>query len=492
MTVDLFTRETILTYLRNRTQENVARALLTNIIFQRGVPMSLRTDNAPELSSLTGAVTSIAQYLNISQIKTGGHNPRGNSICERVNQSLGAMIRKLSDSDYANIEKIALPAFQFALNTTFNSAIGCTPFEAGHGLSATTIAQARVQVTRRAIDAEGGRDGDTLEDVDEFFDQSDIKEQFELAMRMAEVTRSTSEWHRRMTAENLGQHGQVVDLNDYTIGSKAYVYKPPTQQETISRGRKAKHIDHYIGPGTIARHIGTRSVVVTIRDNKGIEREYQRDAGMVLLKKARPDEQDPTYHQERSQGTRNSSKQDLAANHLKEGEIVILKDDPEAKDWYCAEVRAVLPDRIEVNYYTTQTPPLQNYMTATKKDKMARIRSATFLRTWCLRGDPTTEPPKSARARDKQLWWGKIPLEDIDKYILIRDVGLEASGKLDKISINLTVNLEIPHHQGAGGEDDFADKETFQKQLKRKRKEEQKRIIKETRKHKNTRNKSNK
>jgi hypothetical protein len=50
------------------------------------------------------------------------------------------------------------------------------------------------------IDAEGGRDGDTLEDVDEFFDQSDIKEQFELAMRMAKVTRSTSEWHRRMTA----------------------------------------------------------------------------------------------------------------------------------------------------------------------------------------------------------------------------------------------------------------------------------------------------
>jgi len=211
------------------------------------------------------------------------------------------MIRKISDSDYANIEKIALPAFQFALNTTFNSAIGCTPFEAGHGLPATTIAQARVQVTRRAIDAEGGRDGDTLEDVDEFFDQSDIKEQFELAMRMAEVARSVSEWHRRMTAENLGQHGQVVDLNDLPIGSRAYVYKPPTQQESISRGRKAKHIDHYIGPGTIVRHIGTRSVVVTIRDSNGIEREYQRDAGMVLLKKARPDEQDPTYQIGRAQ-----------------------------------------------------------------------------------------------------------------------------------------------------------------------------------------------
>ena len=138
----------------------------------------------------------------------------------------------------------------------------------------------------------------------------------------------------------------------------------------------------------------------------------------------------------------------------------------------------------------TYQHPLQNYMTASKKDKMARIRSATFLRTWCLRGDPTTEPPKSARARDKQLWWGRIPLEDIDKYILIRDVGLEASGKLDKITINLTVNLEIPHHQGAGGEDDFADKETFQKQLKKKRKEEHKKIVKETKRQKNTRNKN--
>ncbi len=101
---------------------------------------------------------------------------------------------------------------------------------------------------------------------------------------------------------------------------------------------------------------------------------------MVLLRKVRPDEQDPTYHQERSQGTRISSKQDLEENHLKEGEIVILKDDPKAKDWYCAEVRAVLPDRIEVNYYTTQVPPLPNYMIASKKDKVARIESATFLR----------------------------------------------------------------------------------------------------------------
>jgi hypothetical protein len=128
-------------------------------------------------------------------------------------------------------------------------------------------------------------------------------------------------------------------------------------------------------------------------------------------------------------------------------------------------------------------------MMASKKDKVAWMESATFLRTWFLRGNPTTEPPKSARARDKQLWWGRIPLEDIDKYILIRNVGLDASGKLDKITINLAVNLEIPHHQRAGSEDDFKDKETFQKQLKRNRKEEHKKNTKDAMRQKNTRNK---
>ncbi len=65
-----------------------------------------------------------------------------------------------------------------------------------------------------------------------------------------------------MTSENLIQSGQLVDLAHMPIGAEAYIYKPPPQQETVNRGRRAKHIDHYIGPGRIVRHIGTRSAVV--------------------------------------------------------------------------------------------------------------------------------------------------------------------------------------------------------------------------------------
>ncbi len=34
---------------------------------------------------------------------------------------------------------------------------------------------------------------------------------------------------------------------------------------------------------------------------------------------------------------------------LQEDEYVIMKDGPNAGDWYCAEIRKILADRIEVN-----------------------------------------------------------------------------------------------------------------------------------------------
>jgi hypothetical protein len=71
--------------------ERVCQAIMKRIIFLRGVPDEWRSDNAPEL--MQGIVRQVCQYLDINQIVTGGHNPRGNAICERVNQTLGAMIR---------------------------------------------------------------------------------------------------------------------------------------------------------------------------------------------------------------------------------------------------------------------------------------------------------------------------------------------------------------------------------------------------------------
>ncbi len=138
--VDLFSRETMLEFLSNRKMERVCQAIMKRIIFSRGVPDELCSDNAPEL--MQGIVRQVCEYLDITQMVTGGHNPRGNAICERVNQTLGAMIRKLSDLDYKDLRNF-LPSFEFMIKSTLSSATKCTPFEIAHGLPARTIAQAR-------------------------------------------------------------------------------------------------------------------------------------------------------------------------------------------------------------------------------------------------------------------------------------------------------------------------------------------------------------
>ncbi len=158
--VDLFTRETLLEWLPSRKQNLVVQIVMRCIIFERGVPFSIRSDNAPELKR--GVVQQLCSYLNISQILTGSHNSRGNAICERSNQTLGAMLRKLDDQQYKNL-KFYILAFQFAMNTTPHSAIGCSPF-AGHGLPASTLASARLLAARYPHNSLEGQEGDVIED----------------------------------------------------------------------------------------------------------------------------------------------------------------------------------------------------------------------------------------------------------------------------------------------------------------------------------------
>ena len=83
-----------------------------------------------------------------------------------------------------------------------------------------------------------------------------------------------------MTSQKLNQKGVPVELDKFPIGSNAYFYKPPNQGNVITSKRKAKHLDHYVGPGIIESRIGDKSFVISYQG-----REYQRDAGMILPEK---------------------------------------------------------------------------------------------------------------------------------------------------------------------------------------------------------------
>jgi hypothetical protein len=446
--VDLFTRETLLEWLPSRKQNLVVQIVMRRIIFERGVPFSIRSDNAPEL--MKGVVRQLCSYLNISQILTGGHNPRGNAICERSNQTLGAMLRKLDDQQYKNV-KFYIPAFQFAMNTTPHSAIGCSPFEAGHGLPASTLSSARLLAARYPHNSLEGQEGDdnAIEDSEPGELQGKIKDLIELAMRMVDVAKATSEWHRRMTSDNLSQNGKKINLEDYRIGSEVYFYKPPTALESEKKGRKAKHMDHYAGPAKIIKQIGKRSFLIEFTNAKGKSKVFQRDAGMLSLINPTRLNFEPVEtvvhidvpHKHRS----------LTATPLREGEIVLLKDGSVATDWYCAQVLKVLPTHIVVHYYTTQCPPHEDYAKANHQDRKIKISTATFFKTWCLnrgRGSITITPPEGI-GRTRDIWSGKIKIDDLQESLLVRNVVVKPCGKLSELSCEIASKLKYPHHQGA-------------------------------------------
>jgi hypothetical protein len=190
-------------------------------------------------------------------------------------------------------------------------------------------------------------------------------------MRMSGIFRSTSEWHRRMTSNKLSQIGKSINYEDLIPGAQVYFYKPPSAQEVLERGRKAKHLDHYTGPATILRAIGTRSFVLQYTDGKGVTRTYQRDASMISPVPPKSIKGDPSIsvisdippHLHRS----------LTLSPIEEGEYVIIKHTKESKTWYCAQVLEKLPDRIKVSYYTTAKVPYSK--------RLLRIQEAIFLKT---------------------------------------------------------------------------------------------------------------
>ncbi len=79
------------------------------------------------------------------------------------------------------------------MSITSHSAIRCSPFEAGHGLPATSLSQARLLAERFHHNYLEGQDGDAIEDGDATELKGKLKDLVELSMRMVEVAKSTSE-----------------------------------------------------------------------------------------------------------------------------------------------------------------------------------------------------------------------------------------------------------------------------------------------------------
>jgi transposase InsO family protein len=433
--IDLCTREVTLWFLKSRKQDLVCRALLSNLIFQKGVPLTFRNDNAAEF--VHGVVKSMNDYLGIDQVDTGGYNARGNATVERFMQHLTANLTKCTDKEYNEIN-LYLQAIAFAHNTTFSSALNCTPFEAGHGLKARSVSDARLSPRMQLFTELRGDDEDCITHWDTTVHNNVV----ELAARFARGAVTQSEWHRKMTAEARNQSGKPIDNALLKDGMEVYFYKPPSQTEVRKKGRKAKHLQHYHGPAVIVKKIRTRSYEISYNG-----KTFKRDAGMLVPVVHLPEnlsEEDP------SQPTVpkvSPQKEDIP---FREGEIIICKGDTDAEGWYVAEISKVLDLKIQLRYFHTPSPPLEDYGNQSEDKIEARLSQAHFRRTWYIHGGinhgKAAMTPPFPNNLETRVWEGPVDKKDWGTTVLLRNVGITSAGRLESPTLKLAIKLALPHN----------------------------------------------
>ena len=96
-----------------------------------------------------------------------------------------------------------------------------------------------------------------------------------------------------MNAHHLNQSG--AKIQELKQGDRVYFYRPPSQQEVIRRGRKAKHLAHYHGPAIIQGKVDGRDRQYHLTyDGK----PFKRDISMLVpekeMQRINPETHDPT------------------------------------------------------------------------------------------------------------------------------------------------------------------------------------------------------
>ena len=125
---------------------------------------------------------------------------------------------------------------------------------------------------------------------------------------------------------------------------------------------------------------------------------------------------------------------------------------------------------MKVAWLTTKVAPLVDYKEKSLKDKIARLKDSVFAKTWVLYTGMPTSDVTIGSTKNANLWTGKLPIDEWDELVLVRNIGLNSVGVLNSTSIKLAASLDIPHHEGAGGEEDFVSKGEYEKHIKKNKK----------------------
>ncbi|GFW76158.1 retrovirus-related Pol polyprotein from transposon 412 [Trichonephila clavipes] len=143
---DHFTKWSELIPLRKASAQAIANALFENYISRYGVPISLISDNEPQL--ISEVFEHLSHRLDIKHMKTVTYRPQAN-LTERVNRNLVQMIACFVKENHENWDRF-LHEFAFALRTSVNETTNKTPAELFLGRKIITPFSKLINVTEGA------------------------------------------------------------------------------------------------------------------------------------------------------------------------------------------------------------------------------------------------------------------------------------------------------------------------------------------------------
>ena len=123
---DYLTRFSVLFPLPNRSAAGVADKLRT-FFFKFDCPKVFISDNAAEFTS--DSVQNICKKHGVNKVEVSPYHPQSNGLCERINSKILQILRiKCGKSDLNKDWDIYLDEIEAAINSSFNSTLGDTPF----------------------------------------------------------------------------------------------------------------------------------------------------------------------------------------------------------------------------------------------------------------------------------------------------------------------------------------------------------------------------
>ena len=126
--VDRFCKVVVLVPLRNQDENTLIAAIKNRWIYRFGKPRSFLSDRGKTFEG--NKLREMCKTFNITQAFSSPYQHQFNGLAERTIYSLCDMVvpSSASQNDSLDWEEL-LPKIEFLLNTTWQSSIGCTPFE---------------------------------------------------------------------------------------------------------------------------------------------------------------------------------------------------------------------------------------------------------------------------------------------------------------------------------------------------------------------------